>query len=145
MPVCAVFGCNNNRNTKQDLNSKNRLRFFRFPTKNASICKQWVWACKRKDPFSLKHAVICSAHFEKSKYTDSCLLKQRLMNYYPKRLILRPDAVPTLHLWCQQKHLHSQAAARTTSNSPGSSGKLLGISYTYTWVNFFTQCPIFKK
>ena len=56
---CAVFGC--------DVNNKNKdnndgVRFYCFP-KDASLEKQWVHFCKRKDNINTKNARICALHF----------------------------------------------------------------------------------
>ncbi|XP_018561779.1 THAP domain-containing protein 2-like [Anoplophora glabripennis] len=95
MPNCAIYGCNNhNRMNKGNA----EIKFYRFP-KNKDLSREWVRACCRaEDNINLKHAAICSKHFESKCFFTS--LKYRLLNETPPKRFrnLRSDAIPTLFL-----------------------------------------------
>ena len=58
MPVCAVFGCNSSLSKRVNNLKCNNIHLLIFQIKKSTICKQWVSASKRKDRFSIKHAVM---------------------------------------------------------------------------------------
>lgn len=51
MPGCAVAKCGNyTRKTKGT-----EIKYYKFPTNNEDLCKQWIIACRREDKINLKH------------------------------------------------------------------------------------------
>ena len=60
MPWCAVADCTNDENTDD-------ISYHRIP-KDKKQRIAWIEACKRKDPFSVDSARVCSAHFSKEDF-----------------------------------------------------------------------------
>ncbi|KAL4112260.1 hypothetical protein QTP88_016081 [Uroleucon formosanum] len=72
------------------------ISFHRFPIKNIEICNMWVHKCRRGDKWNPKTSLIYSKHFTQDSFVRN--LKAELLGYTPKVRLLKPDAVPTLHL-----------------------------------------------
>lgn len=67
----------------------------RFPKDN-ELCKKWVLKCRRGDLFNPKTSFVCSVHFREDDFIRD--LKAELLGYTPKSRLLKPVAIPTLHL-----------------------------------------------
>ena len=91
---CAVFGCNNNNQSKD---CDKNVKFFTFP-KQHTLRKLWEIACCRADKLNADTARVCSKHFCADNYERN--LKYELLNYLPKggKRLLKDDAIPTLFL-----------------------------------------------
>lgn len=57
---CSVYGCNMDNNAKDFCST---ISFHSFPN-DKTVCKRWVYLCRRKDVFNIKTARICSKHFK---------------------------------------------------------------------------------
>lgn len=110
---CAVFGCNNDNQSK---NFDRNIRFFTFP-KDKKQEQEWIRLCKRKDKFNALSARICSIHFVANDYVRN--LMHELLGYLPRNgriRALKSEAVPSINLPLQQevkknddrKHRHEQ-------------------------------------
>lgn len=90
MVVCAVLGCNNTPDRK---NNEKTLKYHYFP-RDAKMCKLWISACGNKKEYSLKNSRVCSEHFIESDYT----LKDILLNVPMHKRALRKESVPSKKL-----------------------------------------------
>ncbi|RZF41315.1 hypothetical protein LSTR_LSTR000029 [Laodelphax striatellus] len=90
---CAVAVCNNSRKETRFFDKK--IMYHRFP-KDPLVSKQWAHCCRRADKyFNPQSAVMCSEHFTSDDYERD--LKSELLKL-PSKKILKPRAVPSLHL-----------------------------------------------
>ncbi|KAM0730419.1 THAP domain-containing protein 2 [Formica fusca] len=89
MQTCCVKGCKSR--SDQQIKYKS-IRFFSFP-KNEKYRKIWL-ETSRVNNINMKHARICSIHFQASCYQSSW--QAPLLGFSPKtRRKLRLDAIPT--------------------------------------------------
>ena len=65
-----------------------------FP-KDRELQKLWIIACKREGTINVRHARICSQHFNENDYERD--LQHELLNL-PQRKRLKANAVPTIML-----------------------------------------------
>ena len=89
MVNCCANGCSNS--------SESKVSFFAFP-KDRKLKKAWENQLKRAGFKPGNSARVCSVHFDLQCFTDNLVLLSKLNrpDLMPKRLHLRPDAVPTL-------------------------------------------------
>jgi THAP domain len=83
---CSAWYCFN-RDSPEFREPPLNIRFFRFP-KNETLRQKWTVAVSsgRRDGFKPNDSsILCSIHFELSDFSE-----------ISQRLVLRPDAVPTL-------------------------------------------------
>ncbi|XP_049807075.1 THAP domain-containing protein 2-like [Schistocerca nitens] len=113
MPNCAVAVCENyNQKTKGS-----SISYHKFP-KDPETCARWVQLCRKSDSINIKNATICSVHFKEDDYLRD--LQAELMKLPPKK-ILKPTAVPSLHLI----KAISAAAASFLSKKEMTEGKIV--------------------
>ena len=114
---CPVYGCTSDskKNTEKKIH-------FSFPKpiskEEQKRCNIWIEFCKRKSFVPSKCTCLCSLHFSQDAYIPShspYFLES--INFSGKRkLILKPDAVPTINkaLDVAKSHKPSEAKKRQT-------------------------------
>ena len=108
---CIAAGCSNTH--------KDGVSLFQFP-RDHQLRQKWIKQVQRtragwSGPGSVAGSVLCSAHFEKSCFEPSCLISQSVG--IKKKLLLKPDAVPTIFLKPTKTLPSTQAAAAATGTS----------------------------
>ena len=96
---CPVYGCNSDSKKS----TEKKLNFFSFPKpvskEEQKRCHFWIEICKQKSFVPSKCTCLCSLHFSQDAYIPShspYFLES--INFSGKRkLILKPDAVPTIN------------------------------------------------
>lgn len=75
---CAIYGCNSNNQKKYN---DGETTFHGFPTKDRTICIQWMFLRRRNDKFNVKTSRICSKHFTSD-------------NFFPVNQVFKSHQVP---------------------------------------------------
>lgn len=89
MVYCSAFNCNN------DGKKMKHLSFFQFPS-DEKYRQIWKEKVRRLNWEPNKYSRLCSAHFEQHCYVHNAKLFESLGLPKPKKVILKPDAVPTI-------------------------------------------------
>lgn len=77
------------------------MEYFRFPTKNPKLLKQWIEAIGKKNWQPSTASRVCHYHFQVSDFLDELNMKRKL---------LKKDAIPSVNL------VHNNNANNTLNN-----------------------------
>lgn len=89
MVYCTAFNCNN------DGKKMKHLSFFQFPS-DEKYRQIWKEKVRRLNWEPNKYSRLCSAHFEQHCFVHDPKLFESLGLPRPKKVSLKPDAVPTI-------------------------------------------------
>ena len=111
---CPVYGCNSNSKN----NPEKKIHFFAFPKEGSkdeqSRRRIWIDFCRRKNFVPSKYTGLCSKHFRNDSYILSHSPEfLSSLNFVGKRkLLLKPDAVPTVNTALDKKGHASEPKKR---------------------------------
>ena len=117
MPSCAVANCSTTGNSLKT--SLIPIRLHHFP-KDKKIANIWREKCKRKGKVNLKHAVMCSLHFEESEILIDKVNRTLGLKEITK---LKHGALPSRNLPLQVIHTPNQARVNRATKRKLKSGE----------------------